>query len=108
MQRIREHAAPFVATAGIAAAEAILVLALAPRGAAAITPQITAPAPFGVYHDLRWLLVYHPSWFVLVVGAIALVAFRASLDTLLVRAAWPHDACAVGPETHRGGTIGQH
>jgi hypothetical protein len=91
MQRIREHAALFVATAGIAAVEAILVLALAPRGAAAITPQVTAPAPFGVYHDLRWLLVYHPSWFVLVVGAIALVAFRASLDTLLVRAAWPHD-----------------
>ena len=43
MQRIREHAALFVATAGIAAAEAILVLALAPRGAAAITPQVTRP-----------------------------------------------------------------
>jgi hypothetical protein len=39
MQRVREHAALFVATAGIAAAEAILVLTLAPRGAAAITPQ---------------------------------------------------------------------
>jgi hypothetical protein len=91
MQRVREHAALFVATAGIAAAEAILVLTLAPRGAAAITPQVTAPAPFGVYHDLRWLLVYHPSWVVLVVGALALVGFRASLDTLLVRAAWPRD-----------------
>ena len=44
-----------------------------------------------MYHDLRWLLVYHPSWFVLVIGALALVGFRASLDTLLVRAAWPRD-----------------
>ena len=31
-------------------------------GSIAIAPQITAPAPFSAFHDLRWLLVYHPSW----------------------------------------------
>jgi hypothetical protein len=91
MRTFREHAPLFLASAGIAAVEAILVLTLAPRGAAAIAPQVTAPPPFGVYHDLRWLLVYHPSWLVLVLGALALVAFRATLDTWLVRAAWPRD-----------------
>jgi len=91
MRHVRDHRRLFLASAAIAAVESIVVVALLPGGAAAITPQVVAPAPLGVYHDLRWLLVYHPSWLVLVVGLAALVAFRAALDTWLVRCAWPRD-----------------
>jgi hypothetical protein len=77
------------ATAAMAALEALVVVTVGPAEAAPLAPQISAPAPYGVFHDLRWLLVYHPSWLVLVVGAILLVGARAALDTVLVRAAWP-------------------
>jgi len=89
MSRLREHAPLLVTSAAIAAIEAILVVSLVPRGGAALAPHVVAPAPYGVYHDLRWLLVYHPGWVVLALGAIALVAFRSSLDLVLVRLAWP-------------------
>ncbi len=91
MGRLREHSTLFVASAGIAALEAVLVVTLLPRGAAALAPQVTAPAPYGVYHDLRWLLVYHPSWLVLVLGLVLLLAWRSALDTWLVGCAWPRD-----------------
>jgi hypothetical protein len=91
MRRLRRHPVLVVATVGLAALEATLVVAVGPADAAAISPQVAAPAPFGVFHDLRWLLVYHPSWAVFVVGAIALIAARAGLDCALVRAAWPED-----------------
>jgi len=100
MSLARGHTRLFVASAGIAAAEALLVVALLPRGAAAITPQVSAPAPFGVYHDLRWFLVYQPSWLVVVVGIVALVAFRTALDVWLVRCAWPRDVTSPDRRTH--------
>ena len=89
MRRLRGHPVLVTATAVLAALEAALVVTLGPTTAAPLAPQIAAPAPFGVFHDLRWLLVYHPSWLVFVVGAGALVGMRAALDTALVRAAWP-------------------
>jgi hypothetical protein len=85
----RRHPAFVVATAGLAALEALLVVTVGPAGAAPLAPQVSAPGPFGVFHDLRWLLVYHPSWWVFVVGGIALLGGRAALDAALVRAAWP-------------------
>jgi hypothetical protein len=91
MRRLRRHPALVVATVVLAVLEAALVVAVGPGDAAPLAPQLAAPAPFGVFHDLRWLLVYHPSWVVFVLGAIALVALRATLDTALVRAAWPPD-----------------
>ena len=54
-----------------------------------IAPQVSAPAPFDVFHDLRWLLVYHRSWAGLVLEAIAFVVFRTLVTTVMVRAAWP-------------------
>jgi hypothetical protein len=89
MRRLRRHPVLVVATVGLATLEALLVVAVGPADAAPLAPQVAAPAPFGVFHDLRWLLVYHPSWAVFVVGAIALIAARAALDCALVRAAWP-------------------
>ena len=91
MRRLRRHPVLVVVTVGLATLEALLVVAVGPADAAPLAPQVAAPAPFGVFHDLRWLLVYHPSWVVFVVGTIALIAGRAALDCALVRAAWPED-----------------
>ena len=51
--------------------------------------QVTAPGPFGVFHDLRWLFVFHDSVLEFVLGAVGLVGGRAVLGALLVRSAWP-------------------
>ena len=89
MRHLRCHPLFLGATAALAALEALLVVTIGPADAVPLAPQISAPAPYGVFHDLRWLLVYHPSWVVLVLGAILLVGARAALDTMLVRSAWP-------------------
>lgn len=57
--------------------------------AAGMAPQVVSPAPFGVFHDLRWLVVYHRSLPAFFVELVALLLFRSALDTLLVREAWP-------------------
>lgn len=51
--------------------------------------QVTAPGPFGVFHDLRWLFVFHDSILGFGLAAVALVAGRGLLGALLVRSAWP-------------------
>jgi len=100
MRRLRRHPVLVVVTAALAALEALIVVTVGPADAAPLAPQVAAPAPFGVFHDLRWLLVYHPSWIVFVIGAIALVVARAALDRALVRAAWPRDLPAPGAREH--------
>src|SRR5438445_12968732 len=57
--------------------------------ASGIAAQVTAPAPFGVFHDLRWLLVFHRSWLGFALEAVAFVAFRTLLATPIFPAAWP-------------------
>lgn len=69
--------------------ETVLVSAFGLESALGIAPQATAPAPFDVFHDLRWLLVYHRSWLGLAVEALAFVVFRTAFTTFMVRAAWP-------------------
>src|SRR5262245_42340327 len=43
-------------------AETALLLVVGPRGAAALGPQLTAPPPLDLLHDLRWVATYHNSW----------------------------------------------
>ena len=57
----------------------------------ALATQITAPPPFGVFHDLRWIVVYHESWIGLAFELLAFVLFRSLLTAVCLRAAWPHD-----------------
>jgi hypothetical protein len=52
---------------------------------------VTAPAPFDIFHDVRWLAVYHWSWPSLVWEAALFLAFRSVLDTALILEAWPLD-----------------
>jgi hypothetical protein len=69
--------------------ETALVWAFGLETALGIAPQASAPAPFDVFHDLRWLLVYHRSWIGLLVEGAAFVAFRTVVTAFMVRAAWP-------------------
>jgi len=89
--RLRDHPTLVVLTAALAAGEAMLILAVGPDAAVALAPQVSAPAPYGVFHDLRWLLVYHSSWLAFIGEAIVLLGFRTAVDTVLLRAAWPRD-----------------
>lgn len=57
----------------------------------ALATQATAPAPWGQFQDLRWLLVFHDSWVTFGLEAVALVALRGLLDASVVRAGWPID-----------------
>src|SRR5207237_7870030 len=74
---------------GLPVIETALVWAFGLDTALGIAPQASAPAPFDVFHDLRWLLVYHRSWLGLVLEAAAFIAFRTAFTVFMVRAAWP-------------------
>jgi hypothetical protein len=77
--------------------EALVLAAIGASGAQALAPQASAPAPFGVFHDLRWLLVFHPSWHAFALELAALIAVRSLITALLLRAAWPIGKPAPGP-----------
>lgn len=62
-----------------------------------IAPGVTAPVPFAIFHDLRWLMVYHNSWLGFAGEAVAMLAFRAALTALLVWLAWPRGVARPSP-----------
>jgi hypothetical protein len=68
-------------------AETALLLAMGPRGAAALGPQVTAPPPLDLLHDLRWVATYHDSWLVLGLELAAVLALRSLYAAWLVRQA---------------------
>src|SRR3954451_852517 len=72
--------------------ESVLVGLLGPRAALALAPQATAIAPYGVFHDTRWLLVYSHSWLTFGVESAAFLLIRGALTAWTVRLAWPYDA----------------
>ncbi|MFO7591354.1 MAG: hypothetical protein R6X23_10745 [Acidimicrobiia bacterium] len=94
--RLRDHPALVVASAALPALEAALIVSLGPVSAAPLATQVVAPAPYGVFHDLRWLLVYHWSWIAFGLLAVVMIIVRAALDTSLVRAAWPRTLARPG------------
>ncbi|HEY7135739.1 MAG TPA: hypothetical protein VIB48_11790 [Acidimicrobiia bacterium] len=84
-----QHPVLIALAVGLSVLEAGILVLVAPHSSWGLAPQVVAPAPFGAFHDLRWLLVYHRSWFALGWELAALLVFRGTLDALLVRAAWP-------------------
>lgn len=56
-----------------------------------LAPQVVAPAPFGAYHDLRWVFTFASSWWSLAWQLAALLVFRTALTTVLSTLAWPAD-----------------
>ncbi|HEU5309300.1 MAG TPA: hypothetical protein VFW97_18390 [Acidimicrobiia bacterium] len=88
---LRDHPLLVGVALALPVLEVSIVWATGLHSGLAIAPQITAPEPFGAFHDLRWLLVYHWSWASFVVEASAALAFRTAVVTVMVRAAWPRD-----------------
>jgi hypothetical protein len=90
-ERLRNHQGLVVVCTAAAAVEALLVGAFAPTSSLGLATQVTAPPPFGVFHDLRWIVVYHESWIGLACELLAFVVFRSLLTALCLRAARPYD-----------------
>ena len=90
-ERLRNHRGLVVVCTAAAVVEALLVSVFAPTSSLGLATQVTAPPPFGVFHDLRWIVVYHESWLGLAGELLAFVVFRSLLTAVCLRAAWPHD-----------------
>ncbi|MFE7874177.1 hypothetical protein ACFUYE_28000 [Micromonospora humida] len=69
--------------------EATVLVALGFRAAQGIPPQLTALWPYDTYHDLRWLYVYHRSWWEFALWLTYVLVARGLFTTGLVRLAWP-------------------
>lgn len=85
--------------------EALTLQIVGTPASQALAPQATAPAPFGVFHDLRWLLVFHSSWLAFGVELAGLIAVRTAITALLVHTAWPDEVTRPPPARLVGGSF---
>ena len=71
--------------------EAAVLSQLAMPCAAAFSPQVTGMPPFGAFHDLRWVAVFHRSWLELALAILGAALFRSVLTAAMAYAAgvWP-------------------
>ena len=90
-----------------AAGEAGVLRAVGFGSALSLAPQITSISPYGSFHDLRWILVYHSSWPVLVVELLAAVVVRTgwTIAMSLVAAPYAAGSGAAGSRWAPGGTV---
>lgn len=88
-ETFRRRRALIALNVGGACLEAAVLPWVGLRVAAALSPQLTAVPPLGVFHDLRWLFVYHDSWLTFGLGAFGIVLARSALTTAQLRLAWP-------------------
>ena len=72
-----------------AAGEAALLRGIGFGSALSLAPQITAISPYGSFHDLRWIAVYHASWPALVAELVAAVVIRTGWAVAMTVAAAP-------------------
>lgn len=87
--RLRDRRLLLALSVGLPVAEVVVLGLLDLPSGMALAPQVTAPGPFGVFHDLRWLFVFHGSVAGFAVGLLLLIGLRSLLMALLVRSAWP-------------------
>jgi hypothetical protein len=97
--RLRAHVGLVLICVVPAVLETALVARFGPPSALPLAPQTTAAAPFGVFHDLRWLLVYAHSWWTLAGETVGFLVVRTALTAATVRLAWPRDVEAVPVRT---------
>ncbi|MGH9075466.1 MAG: hypothetical protein ACRDZQ_15300, partial [Acidimicrobiales bacterium] len=69
--------------------EAVALVLLGAGSGQSLAAQANAPVPFGVFHDLRWLLVYSNSWVSVMLEGLGLLVGRSVITALTIRAAWP-------------------
>lgn len=89
--RLRNHPELLAMAVALPVIEAAVLWLTGPTTAIPLAPQVTAPAPFAMFHDLRWLLVFHRSWPTFVAEALLALTFRIAVVAAFVRAAWPTD-----------------
>ncbi|MEV6817019.1 hypothetical protein, partial [Micromonospora sp. NPDC051296] len=73
-------------------AEAIVLVSIGFRQAEGLIGQSTAVWPYDSYHDMRWLLVYHDSWWLFGLGLVGAIVLRGALNAVLVGLSWPTGA----------------
>lgn len=78
-----------LATAAPAAVEAAILRGHGFTSALGLAPQTSAIWPYGAYHDMRWLMVYHNSWPGFVAEALLSFLLRGLLCAGYVALAWP-------------------
>lgn len=88
-----------------AAGEAAVLRAVGFGSALSLAPQITAVSPYGSFHDLRWIFVYHASWAAFIAEVVAAVVLRTAWAVAMTLAAAPGlDGSGVVPgRSVRGG-----
>lgn len=69
--------------------ETTLVMSLGDGARPALAPQASALSPFGIFHDLRWISVYHDSWVGYALEVLGMLAVRSILTSVSVALAWP-------------------
>jgi hypothetical protein len=69
-------------------AEAAVLRAFDP-GSAALAAQVTAPAPLDLFHDMRWISVFHNSWLVFAAELLAVLVLRSVWVAWVVQRSWP-------------------
>jgi hypothetical protein len=70
-------------------AETSLLRIFGPMDGASLGPQVTAPPPFDLFHDLRWISVYHNSWALLALELVGMLALRSAFVAWMVHRSWP-------------------
>jgi hypothetical protein len=78
-------------TVGLPMVEAALLLLLRVEGGLSLAGQVSGLGPYGVFHDLRWLIVAHSSVLTFVLGLVVLLGLRSLVTAAVVRLAWPTD-----------------
>jgi hypothetical protein len=73
------------------AAEVAALHAIGLSSAASLAPQITAPPPFDLFHDLRWIAVYHSSWWLLALELVVALILRSLWVAYVVQRSWPDE-----------------
>lgn len=71
------------------ALEAAVVAGIGFQAVRGLAPQASAIWPYHVYHDMRWLLVYHNSIPGFVLLLLALTVVRGLFSAVLVALSWP-------------------
>lgn len=85
---MRERGPLIAVTVGAAVVEAAVLVAAGHDGLA-LAAHVSAPTPFGTFHDARWVLAFHTGWVGLGLEAMAAVVLRGLFIATCVRAAWP-------------------
>lgn len=76
-------------TTALATVEAVALAGTGEATAMPLASQVSAPPAFSIFHDLRWIAVFHNSWPMLAGELLAVVVFRGVLHATLIRLAWP-------------------